>query len=636
MIKLSVIIPAYNAEPYIHELIERLEKQIKVNNRYRKDVQIIVIDDGSVKPLEINKPWIEFYKNDKNRGISYTRNRGLELAKGKFIHFVDADDNLAKNYFDYIINIIDTKECDYIDLSWKSLTGDGPQFDFKLNSDKDFLGNPSASTRIFKRSFIGDHRFSEKKDAAEDADFTRHLDIWKANHVCATEYMYFYRTYVKNSNSKQFINGEKNTQRIGYYYRHFTENLQDVIEKIKKDDEQHEVLLLTNKNDVPEIEKYCKVVCPPTKTRVMEFYGEPCDYFSIIPRPIKTQVVVYASVLNQFGGIETFVYTFCQRLKRHYDIMVLYKNAEESRIRKLEQVVRCERDIGQIITCDTLVMNKIADLIPENVKYKRSIQVLHAVYGTYDITPRKDRDKYIAVSDVVRESYKDLFPDFMTIRNMTFIDKHDTPLLLVSSTRLDTPEKGQRRMIKFANLLKEKQVPFLWFYFSNRDMAGPSELIRLPQNDNIAGWVEKADYLIQLSDTEGMSYSILEAMELGTKIICTPLPMLDEIGFEEGKHGYKVPFDLADVDVTKFINKKSKKSSTYDNKNTELVNKWRKLLGNTKPQQKYDPDKSFKYVKVTTKYYDIALKKELQIGDTVKMSKERADIVCGKGYGRIV
>ena len=58
MIKLSIVIPAYNAEPYIYELLDRLESQIT------DEVQVIVIDDCSKKPLNINKPWVEFYKND--------------------------------------------------------------------------------------------------------------------------------------------------------------------------------------------------------------------------------------------------------------------------------------------------------------------------------------------------------------------------------------------------------------------------------------------------------------------------------------------------------------------------------------------------------------------------------------------
>ena len=153
-IKLSMIIPAYNAEPYIHELLDRLEPQIT------DEIQVIVIDDGSKTPLKIDRPWVEFYTNKRNKGISYTRNRGLDKAKGKLIHFMDADDLVANNFIEYVLNLAGTRDFDYMDLSWKSLAG-GAQFDYKLNSIDDRLSNPSASTRIFKRSFIGDTRFNE-------------------------------------------------------------------------------------------------------------------------------------------------------------------------------------------------------------------------------------------------------------------------------------------------------------------------------------------------------------------------------------------------------------------------------------------------------------------------------------------
>ena len=169
-IRFSIIIPAYNAEPYIHELLECLDKQMT------DEAEVILIDDGSKRPLKLKKdyPWISHFSRQKNHGISYTRNKGLELAKGEIINFLDADDMVSNNFISYILGRID-EEWDYMDLSWKSLEDD--HFWFKLNSDRDSLSNPSASTRVFRRSFIGDTRFPEKKDASEDEHFTRHLGI---------------------------------------------------------------------------------------------------------------------------------------------------------------------------------------------------------------------------------------------------------------------------------------------------------------------------------------------------------------------------------------------------------------------------------------------------------------------------
>ena len=220
-VKLSIIIPCYNAEPYIYELLDCLDKQMT------KEVEVILIDDGSKTPVLSNYKWLKLIRQE-NKGISKTRNRGLEMSKGEYVWFVDADDLIAKNAIEYILDKINNQDFDYIDLSWKSLEDD--RFIFKLNSDSDKLSNPSASTRLFKRSFIGDTRFPEKKDASEDEDFTRHLGLKDAKRVCATEYMYFYRTETPGSNSKRFLNDERETKRIGYYFNHITADMDYLID----------------------------------------------------------------------------------------------------------------------------------------------------------------------------------------------------------------------------------------------------------------------------------------------------------------------------------------------------------------------------------------------------------------------
>jgi glycosyltransferase involved in cell wall biosynthesis len=98
-LKVSVIIPVYNAEKYIQECIQSLLNQ-KI-----KECEFIFIDDGSTdKSREI----IETYKNKDNRiilvsqenkGVSVARNQGLRIAIGEYIGFVDADDYVDDDMF---------------------------------------------------------------------------------------------------------------------------------------------------------------------------------------------------------------------------------------------------------------------------------------------------------------------------------------------------------------------------------------------------------------------------------------------------------------------------------------------------------------------------------------------------------
>lgn len=89
----SIIMPAYNASRTIKESINSVITQTV------KDWELIVIDDcSSDNTTEIISEFVEkdnrikFLKNDRNRGVSYTRNRAIELATGEWIAFLDSDD----------------------------------------------------------------------------------------------------------------------------------------------------------------------------------------------------------------------------------------------------------------------------------------------------------------------------------------------------------------------------------------------------------------------------------------------------------------------------------------------------------------------------------------------------------------
>lgn len=90
MIKISIIVPIYNASKYLNKCINSLTGQTL------KDIEILLINDGSTdKSEEIINSFVDkrikYYKN-KNQGIGKTRNFGIDRAKGKYLMFVDSDD----------------------------------------------------------------------------------------------------------------------------------------------------------------------------------------------------------------------------------------------------------------------------------------------------------------------------------------------------------------------------------------------------------------------------------------------------------------------------------------------------------------------------------------------------------------
>lgn len=95
-IKISVIMPVYNAEKYILKAIESILCQTE------KDFELILIDDcGTDKSMDLVRslgdPRIKILENKKNRGIAWCRNKGIEMAKGEYIALMDDDDLAPPN-----------------------------------------------------------------------------------------------------------------------------------------------------------------------------------------------------------------------------------------------------------------------------------------------------------------------------------------------------------------------------------------------------------------------------------------------------------------------------------------------------------------------------------------------------------
>lgn len=115
MVEISVIMPAYNVEDYIEEAINSIE-----NNGFER-YELIIIDDASTdKTLHIARRKMEL--NSKIRvistnggcGCSYGRKLGLNVAKGKYIYFCDADDFIDKGTLEYFYQKAEKHKLDVV------------------------------------------------------------------------------------------------------------------------------------------------------------------------------------------------------------------------------------------------------------------------------------------------------------------------------------------------------------------------------------------------------------------------------------------------------------------------------------------------------------------------------------------
>lgn len=135
MATVSVIIPVYNEEKYLKQCLQSI-----VNQSYR-DIEIIIVDDGSDDgSLAIAEQFKEhdqriFLLHEEHAGVGHAKNCGLEVARGSYLTFVNANHYLDPNYLLVLEQTMIGNHCDIIESSYTNVDGDQqvPQLDYNYN-----------------------------------------------------------------------------------------------------------------------------------------------------------------------------------------------------------------------------------------------------------------------------------------------------------------------------------------------------------------------------------------------------------------------------------------------------------------------------------------------------------------------
>ena len=114
MVKLSIIIPVYNVEPYLVECLNSVFLQDL------SDCEVITINDGSTDySRQILSEYLDRYPtlviiDQDNKGLSAARNTGMACAKGEYLYFLDSDDYMTPSAIDTIIKAINSTKAEVI------------------------------------------------------------------------------------------------------------------------------------------------------------------------------------------------------------------------------------------------------------------------------------------------------------------------------------------------------------------------------------------------------------------------------------------------------------------------------------------------------------------------------------------
>lgn len=237
MKQLSIIVPSYNVEAYLPECIDSLLSQSD-----RDKVEVIIINDGSTdNTLTVASTYCQQYPefihivDQKNQGLSSSRNVGIDASSGDYILFLDSDDYLAEVTIETLLKEIkDKPECqvfsydckpfpdtlvpsndpslqrwdNYFRRSNKYISAGGytGQDFYRLMFDKD-IWLPTAWLYVYKKSFLNDSKLKFKAGIFhEDELFTAQCLLNAKSITYIDKKLYCYRVErpgsIMNSSSK--------------------------------------------------------------------------------------------------------------------------------------------------------------------------------------------------------------------------------------------------------------------------------------------------------------------------------------------------------------------------------------------------------------------------------------------------
>lgn len=227
MFRISVIIPVYNVEDYLEDTLNSLLNQTMIN-----DIEVIMVDDGSTDDSryiidEYAKNFDNFYAYHKNNeGPGIARNYGLDLAKGEYIHFMDADDYLPPRAYETLYNF--NPDADFIIGNllkfgefniWENVLFKHAYRDFNDNIQSfNFKKYPHivwdsiTCNKLYKKSFLDKHnlRFVNKNIYYEDVLFSFESYMLADSIAFSRNIFYFWRSRLNKSSITQKPDDVKN------------------------------------------------------------------------------------------------------------------------------------------------------------------------------------------------------------------------------------------------------------------------------------------------------------------------------------------------------------------------------------------------------------------------------------------
>lgn len=230
-LRLSIIVPIYNVEQYLSKCVESLLHQDLSPEEY----EIILVDDGSPDRCgDICEEFASRYSNVKvihreNGGLSAARNSGIEVARGRYVQFVDPDDYLEPKVLKPLVMKMENEDLDVLRFNYRNVNEKYEVFEpnkvskpFVDYSDVPCDGLTFLTERLgygcyawqfmIRREMVGDCLFYEGI-FFEDTEWTPRL-LLKSQRVTSTD-LIVYNYLLRKGSITQCVEGKKKRKVLG-------------------------------------------------------------------------------------------------------------------------------------------------------------------------------------------------------------------------------------------------------------------------------------------------------------------------------------------------------------------------------------------------------------------------------------
>lgn len=205
----SIVVPAFNAEKTLPRLIESIKRQTL------DDYEVIIIDDGSSDATSDafyqatgSDPRFRLVRLAKNQGVSNARNVGIDLAKGEFLYFCDADDTVLPQTLCELVaacsdaDVVLVSARLYKDENSWELYVPWDRLDLEIIEQNGPIAGGCAGyvcCYFFRRSIIGAERFNSDFSLLEDAEFMSRVCRGGLRYAYCDKALYCYNTWTDGS-----------------------------------------------------------------------------------------------------------------------------------------------------------------------------------------------------------------------------------------------------------------------------------------------------------------------------------------------------------------------------------------------------------------------------------------------------